>query len=487
MKIIKIICAAILYTSALCCSYSYGEIDVKKSVVKIYTVYNRYDYYNPWQMEGQKTNYGSGCIIKGNRVLTNAHMVSDATFIQVKRARGIKRYIANVEYVGHECDLAVLTVPDETFFEDTESLEIGDLVSVQDRITAYGFPMGGDDLCITEGVVSRLEHRTYSHSGAYLLSGQIDAPINPGSSGGPVIKGSKLVGISFQSFEGENIGYMIPTPIINHFLKDIEDGKYDGFPALGIMRQDTENPDLREKYKMSDKLTGVLVTRVYPLSPAKGILEPDDVILSIDGRKIQDDGTVSFRNDERIDNSFIYQEKFINDTIQAEILRNGEIKNVEIKLTIPSDACFLVPGDQYDSAPTYYILGGIVFEPLTMNFLKSWESPSDAPPNLVYYLFEGEQAEERREIVLLVQVLADNVNVGYQDIRYSIITKANGVNAATFDEFVQAIENNQSEYHVLEDERGSRIILNKEKAKESLPRILENYKIPSDRSKNLMK
>ena len=114
-----------------------------------------------------------------------------------------------------------------------------------------------------------------------MVTCQIDASINPGSSGGPVVKEDKLVGVAFQSAEsGENIGYMVPAPVINHFLTDIRDGTYDGIPGLGISWQKMESPDLRRKFGMTETQTGVLVNRIYPGSPAEGILKPEDIILS---------------------------------------------------------------------------------------------------------------------------------------------------------------------------------------------------------------
>jgi len=261
MKLLtKLIWVVIL--SCLVTPPGWAKRDAKEAVVKIYTMYNRYNYYNPWQMWGQQRRSGSGSIIAGRRILTNAHVVGDQTFIQVKRAGKAKKYTAEVEIVAHECDLAILRVKDDSFFSGVEPLEIGALVEARDRVAVYGFPEGGDELAITEGVVSRVEHRKYTHSNANLLTCQIDAAINPSSSGGPVIKDDKIVGVAFQAGRGENIGYMVPVPVINHFLKDIEDGKYGGTPGLGISWQKMENPDLRLKFNMAAEQSGVLVNKI---------------------------------------------------------------------------------------------------------------------------------------------------------------------------------------------------------------------------------
>ncbi|GAH77501.1 unnamed protein product, partial [marine sediment metagenome] len=242
----------------------------------------------------QQRRSGSGCIISGRRILTNAHVVGDHTFIQVRRAGKAKKYTAEVEIVAHECDLAILRVNDNSFFSDVEPVEIGALAEVRDRVAVYGFPEGGDKLSITEGVVSRVEHHRYTHSNAYLLTCQIDAAINPGTSGGPVIKDDEIVGVAFQAGAGENIGYMVPIPVINHFLKDIKDGKYDGIPGLGISWQKMENPDIRLKFNMTAEQSGVLVNKIYLGSSARGILKSGDVILSIDGKNVENDGTIEF-------------------------------------------------------------------------------------------------------------------------------------------------------------------------------------------------
>ncbi|GAG49826.1 unnamed protein product, partial [marine sediment metagenome] len=86
----KLIWVVIL--SCLVTPPGWAKRDAKEAVVKIYTMYNRYNYYNPWQMWGQQRRSGSGSIIAGRRILTNAHVVGDQTFILVKRAGKAKKY-----------------------------------------------------------------------------------------------------------------------------------------------------------------------------------------------------------------------------------------------------------------------------------------------------------------------------------------------------------------------------------------------------------
>lgn len=105
-------------------------------------------------------------------------------------------------------------------------------------------------MSVTSGVVSRIEVTSYVHGAAELLGIQIDAAINSGNSGGPSFnENGECVGIAFQSLkheDAENIGYIIPTPVIEHFIRDYDvHGQYTGFPCLGVEWQKLENPDLR--------------------------------------------------------------------------------------------------------------------------------------------------------------------------------------------------------------------------------------------------
>ena len=219
--------------------------ELKESVVKVMTVSDAPDYEQPWQTLGAGPATGSGAIVatpRGPRVLTNAHVVEDATFIEVRREGQTRKTVAEVVGYGEACDLALLLVEDPTFFEGAQPIPIGELPSLGDPVTVLGFPIGGERLSVTEGVVSRIELTMYVQNERSLLSVQIDAAINPGNSGGPVVRDGKLVGIAFQSLEeAENIGYVISAPVVKHFLKDVESTPYDGFPDLGLSVQHLES------------------------------------------------------------------------------------------------------------------------------------------------------------------------------------------------------------------------------------------------------
>ena len=460
-----------------------GEERIKKAIVKVFTVTSKPDYYSPWLMEAPRSASGSGCVIEGGRILTNAHVVSNATFIQVQPYGSSRRYNAKVQHVSHESDLALLVVEDGDFFKGIRPLKFGGLPEVLEEVLAYGFPLGGDSLSITKGIISRIEYQEYAHSGYYFLAGQIDAAINPGNSGGPVIQDGEVVGIVMQAYnssQAENIGYMIPTPMIHHFLDDLSDGLYDGFPEVGFTVQDMESPALKRKYGMDDDQTGVLVNRVFWNSPASGHMQDGDVLLKIDGHQITDDGTVEFRPNERVIFGYYADLHQLGEDIRLTVLRDGKEREVRYAMTQRGEDVFLVPPMHYDVRPEYFIFGGVVFSPLTKNLLCEWKN-CKAPKELLIEA-KNRPDEERSEVVLAVQVLPADVNRGYHSLRNWIVREVDGKGFRNFREFHKLVTGSLEPYLVLASEDGFRLVLDREEALAAHDGILRTYNITEDSS-----
>jgi S1-C subfamily serine protease len=458
--------------------------DVRESMVKIYSVQNSPDYNNPWNMTGPVAVSGSGCIIKGNRILTNAHVVSDHTFIQVRLHGKSKKYEATVVAASHEADLALLSVADKDFFEGAAALQFGPLPEIQQEAIVYGFPEGGDTLSITKGVISRTEHIYYAHSLIELLATQLDAAVNPGNSGGPVMIENRIVGVVMGTRrDSDNIGYMIPPPIIEHFLTDIADGYYDGFPDDGIILQNMENEGLKKMYGFKDDQSGALVRAIVPGTPSDGKLHPGDVILSVENHPVADDCTVEFRPNERTSLKYYIQRCQIGDNLKLTILRNGRENKISLPLTRAWGNSRLVPMTRYDVSPTYYVYGGLVFCPLTLNYLQAndWR-----PSNLLNYFVNQILDRKGEEVVIITKILPSNINNGYQEFVNDRIIEVNGQKILNLVELIKIIEGDPEDpFVVLKTESGRIIGLDRDEAQKEHRNILRSYRIASDRSADL--
>ncbi len=462
-----------------------GEKEAR-SVVQISVFSRRPNLAQPWQMSPEESATGSGCVIAGDRILTNAHVVSGQVYLQVRKAGDPKKYAARVEFTAHDSELAVLKVNDPSFYKGTEPLALGALPRQRDRVFAYGFPVGGEDLSVTEGIVSRIEVTDYAHSGRGLLTIQTDAAINPGNSGGPALLEGKLIGITFQyDQEAQSTGYIVPVPIIERFLKDIEDGRYDGVPDLGIRYQALENEALREFAGLGAGETGIRVSTTAFGSSAWGALESGDVLTRVDGVPVADDGSVPLRGKERVLFTHLLAVRQIGEKIRLTVLRKGARVEAEVPLrTISSLA-----GDPlYDVRPSYLIYGGLVFMPLTRDLLAEG-GEDEVPSELRFYLEHGLPSPERRQLILLRKVLPHEVNAGYEGFRDLVIERVNGRAVADMELLLRALSSPQGRFLVVETDGlsspGGLIVLDARKAEQATGEILKTYGIEADRSEDL--
>ncbi|KAJ6350485.1 hypothetical protein OIU78_006619 [Salix suchowensis] len=468
-------------------SDAYSAIELAlDSVVKIFTVSSSPNYFLPWQNKSQRETMGSGFVIHGKKILTNAHVVADHTFVLVRKHGSPTKYRAEVQAVGHECDLAILVVENEEFWKGMNFLELGDIPFLQEAVAVVGYPQGGDNISVTKGVVSRVEPTQYVHGASQLMAIQIDAAINPGNSGGPAIMGTKVAGVAFQNLSGaENIGYIIPVPVIKHFINGVEEsGKYVGFCSMGLSCQPTENVQLRKHFGMCPEMTGVLVSKINPLSDAHRVLKKDDIILAFDGVPIANDGTVPFRNRERITFDHLVSMKKPNETASVRLLRGGEEHEFCITLR-PLQP--LVPVHQFDKLPSYYIFAGLVFVPLTQPYLHEYgeEWYNTSPRRLCERALREQPKKAAQQLIILSQVLMDDINAGYERLAELQVKKVNGIEIDNLKHLCQLVGNCSSESlrFDLDDDRV--IALNYQSAKVATSRILKRHRIPSAMSSDL--
>ncbi|OGQ85879.1 MAG: hypothetical protein A2289_17270 [Deltaproteobacteria bacterium RIFOXYA12_FULL_58_15] len=460
-----------------------------RAVVKIIAVSDPPDYEQPWQTCGSSTSSGSGVVVDtaaGLRVLTNAHCIQNHVFVEVRRYGKAKNYVAKVVAVGHECDLALLDVEDERFFHGVEPIPLGSLPELSDRVSVCGYPVGGERLSITEGIVSRIEVLRYAQRRRRLLAVQIDAAINDGNSGGPVLLGGELVGVAFQALEdAQQIGYMISVPVIEHFLADVDAGVTPGFPELGVHSVPLESAAHRRMLGLcGEHDNGVLVARVTFEGSAWGVLREGDVILEIDGLPITSDGTVPLRDGEWVTYEHAITCRHAGESVSIRVWRDHAELSCMVALRAPSH---LVTEDTYDVRPSYFIFGGLLFVPLTRDYLKTWGEQwwQSAPHNLMSLYEGGIPTEERQEVVVMQKALADEVNRGYHDCESVVIVEACGVRWRSLAHLVEIVDAVRGEYVTFLASDGRPIVIDRQVAISRSRSILERFGVPRDRSADL--
>lgn len=466
------------------------EESLRRSVVKIFSTQSPPNMFRPWEITPPQEATGSGVVIEGGRILTNAHVVNYAQQVYVQPYESSEKLDATIEYLSADCDLATLTIDEPEAIDGIKPAQLADaLPALKDKVNVLGYPVGGDTLSVTEGVVSRIEWLPYNYT-TRALRIQVDAAINPGNSGGPAVINGKVTGIVFSRLqEGDNIGYLIPAEVIRHFLNDwAEDGRFDGFPMLDVVGATLENPSLRNYLGLDRETTGIVIHRVNREDLA-GKLEPWDVVTACNGVDIDNLGMVSLTSEVRVKWGHLITKQPAGSSVRLSIIRKGQPIEVEVPTVTERDTLIQrMKGDR----PTYFIYGGLVFSPVTSEMIRV------IPAN--YYAVLGAQAalltqriQDYREkpdeelVVLCSPILPHKMTKGYSVTVLSVVTHVNDQPVLNLRHLITLIKENTEPFIVFrfERDREEKIVLDPELVKEFDPEILRNNVIPAACSENL--
>lgn len=343
---------------------------IENSVVKVFATMRRPDMFKPWTKQAPAETSGTGIIIEGRRILTNAHVVLYASQVQVQANQTGTKVSATVESIAPGIDLAVLKLEDDSLFEGRPPVpRARALPDIKEAVMAYGYPTGGTNLSITKGIVSRIDFVFYSGSTSGLRI-QIDAAINSGNSGGPAVSADKMIGLAFSRLgNAQNIGYIIPNEEIELFLADVADGQYDGKPAIFDEMQTLENPALRAYLKVDKATTGIVVDQPMRNDPTYP-LKPWDVVTRIGDLSIDDQGMIKPAGMPRVAYRYLVQKIARNGTVPLTVLRAGGELAIQLPVTAERP---MVVWDLRGNYPSYFIFGPIVFSPATAQFAGGFE------------------------------------------------------------------------------------------------------------------
>ncbi len=277
--------------------------------------------------ERMQNALGSGVIVSSDGiVVTNTHVIKARGKTEIRVALSDQReFDARVLTQDEKTDIAVLKIDakGEDFpfmqFEDSDNLEVGDLV------LAIGNPFAVGQT-VTSGIVSALARSQIKSEAVFI---QTDAAINPGNSGGALVDMSgRLVGINTAIFSrsgGSNgIGFAIPSNLVRLFVDSARSGKEVVRPWLGARLEDITR-DMAEALGLSRR-AGAVVTRIYNDAPAdRAGLEPGDVITRVDGVEVADARSVTYR----------LTTSGVGKTANFSVMRKGRPVEVRVKLSPP--------------------------------------------------------------------------------------------------------------------------------------------------------
>jgi len=485
-----------LLSIVLVFSFSHSRIwagdGIRSSVVKILTTQRMPDMFKPWTKQSPRDTFATGVVIEGNRILTNAHAVAFAGQIYIQPYQSAEKIYAKVAAEAPGIDLAVLEIEDQSFFEDHPPLPFDcRLPKAKDTVNVYGYPVGGKEQSITEGIVSRIDFSRMNY-GVLSLRIQIDAALNPGNSGGPAVAENKIIGlVSSKIKKAESVGYLIPIEEIKMFLDDIADGTYVGKPALHSIElslQTVENDALRKRLGIKKDINGIMVSRVrnrikdFPLKPW-------DIITHLGGHAVDSEGHIRVHDDLRLPMHYLVPRLVKDGKISMTIFREGKTQKIQTPVRSEDQSLIRFCGNKY---PRYFIYGPIVFSPVTALFLKGMNARlyqylmSVGSPIITRRMelaaFEGEEM-----VVIASPMFPHRITKGYDTRNLAIVSHINDVKIKNITHLVETLRDIKDEYIIFRfsDLASETLVFNRKEIEASTEDILGDNGIRHQCSKDL--
>jgi len=467
------------------------ESKIRESVVKVSATMRYPDLTHPWTKHSPQDASGTGVVIDGKRILTNAHVVLYASQLFVESYQSSDKLPAKVLAVSPGIDLAVLGLEDESFFEKRPPISrIAALPEVKETVLVYGYPQGGSTLSITKGIVSRIEFTAYNE-GTSGVRVQVDAAINPGNSGGPALVDGKMVGLIFSKLtQADNIGYIIPSEEIDLFLKDVSDGTYDGKPAIHESLQTLENDALRAFLGLDKKTQGMVVHSTDP-GNKDDPLKPFDLITKIGDHEIDNVGMVKIKDNLRLNFHYLIQKVVKDGKVPLNVVRQGKPQPIELPAKTKYPMLIESLKGRY---PSYFIYGPLVFSPLTSEFAASFDRNGRLSAALALMgsplatrrgdlpKFPGEEL-----VVVTSPMFPHRIGKGYDNPFSKIVKELNGVRINNLRHFVEVLRDSKQKFTTIrfDDKFSETIVFNHQEALKATDEILSDNGIREQASEDL--
>src|SRR5437764_3415000 len=457
------------------------------SLVRVNVTGQPYDYVRPWQKKAPFSKRALGAVLPQGRVLVTADLVANQNYVELERAESGEKTAANVVVVDYEANLALLEPSEKKFLDGLIPLQLALDTVVGDRLAAWQLESTGA-LVVTEGLVTTIQMTRYPADLGQFLTYRISISMQyrENSYTVPLVKNNKLAGLLLRFDSRTQVLDAIPAPIIAHFLKDAESQHYRGFASAGFSFFPTRDPQLRKFAEQTGKPAGVYVSSVDPNSPAsKAGLQVGDIVVGVGNNEIDQNGNYVDPLYGKIEFTNLFTAKgFAGDTLPLHIQRAGKPTQIDLMLTHRSANDYVIPPYSLDRAPLYYVLGGLIFEELSRQYLREWGANwmKDAPQRFVYKdRFQSElYPEGNRRVVVLTQVLPANTTIGYDDVAYLSIRKVNGKAVNSLADLAEAVKHPVDGFITIETEEDPKqIALEAKQVDAEAEALKQNYGLPA--------
>lgn len=451
-------------------------------LVEIIVTYQTYSESMPWQGNPPQTRYGYAVFLDSSRLLTTESLVRNHHLIEIRKPRTGRKIPAKVTMIDEQVNLAVLTI-DETD-ENTQHplIPICETLPLDANVQIVQFDET-QQLQMSHAKVLQTKMSNLPDAPYNSLIFKLLADLNLNGNGVGVIYKNKLAGILMDYDRATRTGTMVPYLTIRQFLERCNQVPYPGFAHAGFKWAPLIDPAKRNFLHVTEPETGLLVLSCLTGTGAYESLKPKDVITEWDGYKIDNLGFYTDPDFGRMSISHLIKNTRIpNDTVPLTVIRDKETTHLNMKLCHLNDKDFLIPEDVAQEQAEYIIEGGLIIRELTGSYLRSfgsrWQTKLNSRIVNRYLNQEQESDLPGKHIVILVRVLPDPINIGYQPLNNMMITKVNGKTVNNLNDVFKIADDDGHITRITTDLLGIDIMLDEQSLDDANKRIANNYRIP---------
>lgn len=423
----------------------YLQENPTRALLSVKSALQSYTMMRPWQKNDINNMQVMGVYLGDGLVLTAGQVANDPTYMEISLPDGSQTVPAKVISYDADLQLALVSVAhekDASIFESRIALPLGEPLKVGDAAEYWGSVSGTEPLRIP--ITSKGSEATGTTMPRIALQSPQSLPKGE-TFGYPIVREGQLVALStgFNSDKQSFLG--INAELIKRFVEAKASIGHKA-PMLGLHLVKIDDPVMSKYLQLPEGRSGLYISKVDPLgAAAEAGLKAEDVILSIDGYEIDKQGTVQHPLYGRLGaQSLLRSIRPLGESVSLEISRMGELEKIEVKLTRVAAEKALIGELGVGERPRYLIHGGLLFQPLSRNYLNELQEAAKGNLPEEYLTLEDRNQklieEGYSELTALTYVIPSPAVLGYEKLGYCFVEKVNGKTVHSFDELAVLLD-----------------------------------------------
>lgn len=464
---------------------------LRNSIVKVFVHKQEMNMHEPWKNGRIYTEEHVGTVVSFNDdnekgILIKATALAFQKRIEMQMLSKSDLIELIPRFVDYEINLALLESSQAGALDDLRSTLISDQeLRLEEETYLYKID-NGNHIDRLHGSLRRVNIGERTDTSSYpILNYVFKFPRKELGWSEPILSKGRLVALAVGEDDEDNV-HAIPSTLITHFLNDDLSEDYQGFPTLGLKLASLSSPHTREALGIEKSSDGVLVLDVSADSAFYGKLKKGDVLLSIEGKAINNDGNFTHPVWGEVPALALLYKRYAGEKISIQVLKDQKHQKLIGELKRYNSNKVPIPYYQYTGKVPFLIVGGLVFQELTRPFLRAWGNNwlGDAPSSLIYHWrYQNLMRNNPEEHTIIVsQVLADQANKAYEGISSTIVKSVNHKPIHSLSDLKEALrspifKNKEYFIQVQLDYGEGEVILAMNELEKASERIASNYGI----------